>query len=245
MALFKLTIYDICTDAEPTDTSTILTKSLLTDMQLVEINGYQYALVGLNMMKQMYQPTEIIADIHIQMIEGKTWADISRKTIEIMFKHRKVSLTSVVYENKEPKDDDTIGSDFYVHEVMPEYMADCMSLRLKIYSLDKMLTLKKTSRSFVGKKLASDILTKELAKYKLPYDSDKTLGYNADNMHVLYFTNNDDKKVEHMFPYLVQYNESFYDMLARTTNRWGEFLYYEDGSLRIGYDDDVKAWRTW
>ena len=71
MALFKLTIYDICTDAEPTDTSTILTKSLLTDMQLVEINGYQYALVGLNMMKQMYQPTEIIADIHIQMIEGR------------------------------------------------------------------------------------------------------------------------------------------------------------------------------
>ena len=56
MALFKLTIYDVCTDAEPTDTSTILTKSLLTDMQLVEINGYQYALVGLHMMKQMYQP---------------------------------------------------------------------------------------------------------------------------------------------------------------------------------------------
>lgn len=244
MALFKLTIYDICTDAEPTDTSTILTKSLLTDMQLVELNGYQYALVGLNMTKQMYQPTEIIADIHIQTIEGKTWADINRKTIEIMFKHRKVSLTSVVYENKEPKDDDTIGSDFYVHEVMPEYMADCMSLRLKIYSLDKMLTLKKTSRSYVGKKLASDILTKELAKYKLPYDSDKTLGYNADNMHVLYFTNNDDKKVEHMFPYLVQYNESFYDMLARTTNRWGEFLYYEDGSLRIGYDDDETKIKT-
>ena len=68
MALFKLTIYDICTDAEPNDKSTILTKSLLTDMELVEINGYQYALVGLNMTKQMYQPTEIIADIHIQMI---------------------------------------------------------------------------------------------------------------------------------------------------------------------------------
>ena len=127
---------------------------------------------------------------------------------------------------------------------MPEYMADCMSLRLKIYSLDKMLTLKKTSRSFVGKKLASDILATELAKYKLPYGSDKTLGYDADNMHVLYFTNNDDKKVEHMFPYLVQYNESFYDMLARTTNRWGEFLYYEDGKLRIGYDDDETKIKT-
>ena len=45
------------------------------------------------MTKQMYQPTEIIADIHIQTIEGKTWNDISRSTIEIMFKHRKVRLT--------------------------------------------------------------------------------------------------------------------------------------------------------
>jgi hypothetical protein len=32
----------------------------------------------------------------------------------------------------------------------------------------------------------------------------------------------------------VQYNESFYDMLARTTNRWGEFMYYENGKLFIG-----------
>ena len=39
---------------------------------------------------------------------------------------------------------------------------------------------------------------------------------------------------EAIFPYLVQYNESFYDFLVRTTNRWGEFLYYEDGKLHIG-----------
>jgi hypothetical protein len=36
----------------------------------------------------------------------------------------------------------------------------------------------------------------------------------------------------------VQYNESFYDLLARTTNRSGEFMYYYDGKLRIGYDGD-------
>ena len=45
---------------------------------------------------------------------------------------------------------------------------------------------------------------------------------------------------EHTFPYLVQYNESFYDFLRRTTNRWGEFLYYEGGQLNIGYDNKAK-----
>jgi hypothetical protein len=229
MATLTLTIYDISKDAVITDKSDKLdVVSLLTDMQLVEIFGYKYTLVGLNMTKKMYQPTEIIADISIQTIEGKTWADISRSTIETMFKHRKVQLSS---------GDDTIGSDYYVHEVIPEYKSGCMSMRLKIYSLDKMLTLKKASRSFVCKQLSS-ILSTELAKYTLPYDSKTNPSYNKDNMHVLYYTNTDNKKVEHIFPYLVQYNESFYDMLARTTNRWGEFLYYEDGSLRIGYNGD-------
>ena len=49
---------------------------------------------------------------------------------------------------------------------------------------------------------------------------------------------------EHIFPYLVQYNESFYDMLVRTTNRWGEFMYYEDGQLNIGYPDSTKVFIT-
>ena len=229
MATLTLTIYDISKDAVITDKSDKLdVVSLLTDMQLVEIFGYKYTLVGLNMTKKMYQPTEIIADINIQTTDGEGWNDISRSTIETMFKHRKVQLSS---------GDDTIGSDYYVHEVIPEYKQGCMSMRLKIYSPDKMLTLKKTSRSFVCKQLSS-ILSTELAKYTLPYDSKTNPSYNKDNMHVLYYTNTDNKKVEHIFPYLVQYNESFYDMLARTTNRWGEFLYYEDGSLRIGYNGD-------
>lgn len=43
-------------------------------------------------------------------------------------------------------------------------------------------------------------------------------------------------EVENEFiqPYLVQYNESFYDFLVRIANRCGEFLYFEDGKLNIG-----------
>lgn len=36
------------------------------------------------------------------------------------------------------------------------------------------------------------------------------------------------------FPYLVQYNESFYDFLRRIAVRCGEFLYYEKGKLTLG-----------
>lgn len=40
--------------------------------------------------------------------------------------------------------------------------------------------------------------------------------------------------IEFIQPYLVQYNESFFDFLVRVSNRCGEFLYYEDGCFNIG-----------
>ena len=35
-------------------------------------------------------------------------------------------------------------------------------------------------------------------------------------------------------PYIVQYNETFYQFLVRAANRFGEFLYFEDGKLHLG-----------
>lgn len=46
----------------------------------------------------------------------------------------------------------------------------------------------------------------------------------------LYYADNK----EFIQPYLVQYNESFFDFLVRVCNRCGEFLYYEDGFFNIG-----------
>lgn len=48
----------------------------------------------------------------------------------------------------------------------------------------------------------------------------------------------DDK--EFIQPYLVQYNESFFDFLVRVSNRCGEFLYYEDGYFNIGWEKKTK-----
>jgi hypothetical protein len=215
--------------------------------------------------KKMYQPTEVLALVSITKAQGEsnTYQRIDWNMLDKMFKYAKVSL----------KDGDfTIGDDYYVHEVLTHYQKDCMNIILKIYSLDKMMTVRQASRTFVAKKLFADILDIERMKYVFPWapaskkdDTDKSKGLqitatsatgifeqvnnwakekeeekavddktrikcDAGSMKILRYGN-----TEHIFPYLVQYNESFYDMLARTTNRWGEFLFYEDNKLNIGY----------
>ena len=218
---------------------------------------YQFSLVTIKMVKQMYQPIEIVADIYIAMMDGNEWISIGRNDLETVFKHKQVGFVG---------GGEDLGDTFYVQEVIPEYYRDGMQLKLKIYSLDKLMTLKKTSRTFVGKRLAADILKDELDSFVKPYDTSdagngnneksangfggqnntrnntssdegNTLECNTANMQQLvYKSKKANAMVEHIFPYLVQYNESFYDMLARTTNRWGEFMYFEDGKLQLGYE---------
>ena len=276
MATIKLTLYNL-----PNESSMELDNgkttgnykfSVLLDGGTTTEYTYQFSLTEIDMVKQMYQPVEIIANIHIALYndpnstadDNLKWVAVSRSDIEELFKHRQAKLEA---------DGDAIGSDFYVHEVIPEYNKGTMYVKLKIYSLDKLLTLRKTCRSFVGKQLG-EILATELNNYYYPYNSKKGLGddpsqsgadtqrgihkmFSTANMQVLKYKgktqgyvykedgtiekeNGKDKvdkvPVEHIFPYLVQYNESLYDMLSRTANRWGEFLYYQDGKIRFGYD---------
>ena len=233
MAVIKLTIHAFLADIEAVKADDM---SLVTGTDSAQVGSYLYSLVKLSMNKQMYQPTKIVADISINNTEGTKWAPIKRTDIVEMFRFCKVTLQG---------DDDVIGDDYYVHEVIPEYKPDGMVMRLHIFSLDKLLTLKQTSRSFVGKKLLGDILAKELPKYLLPFNKGKSMEFKTDDriktVQQLVYQNAAKTKVEHIFPYLVQYNESFYDLLARTTNRWGEFMYYEDGNLQIGYDADSEV----
>ena len=224
---------------------------------------YNLNLVNCKFQKKMYQPTEILADLQINMASGVTWTEIGRKIIESTFKHKQVKLEA---------DGDSIGDDFYVHEVLPCYKKDSMVVKLKIYSLDKLLTLDKTCYSYVAKKLVSDIIKPKIADYKKPYNEKEELvcsDYGSSSafdkgvhLQVLRYVTKEEeivirtpqvhesgeevKKIvytyaEHIFPYLVQYNESFYDMLIRTCNRWGEFVFWEDGRLNIGYDSEAAV----
>ena len=243
MAVVKLTIHGFLPSMA--DGADVDTMTLVTGTTPAKSGDYLYALVGLSMNKQIYQPTSIVADISINKEEGKGWVPIDRSDLGDMFRSCQVTLEG---------DNDVIGKDFYVHEVIPEYRPGTMMMRLKIYSLDNLLTLKQACRSFVGKKLVGDILEQELPKYLKPFNKGEGLNkievgkevkeINAKDriktVRQLVYKNSKKETAEHIFPYLVQYNESFYDMLARTTNRWGEFMYYEDGQLRLGYSSDEK-----
>ena len=209
-------------------------KFKVTDNSYSE-NPYNLNLVDCKFQKKMYQPTEILARLQINKALGNTWCTIGRKTVESTFKHKQVKLTVGNDSIKDTNNYDSIGDDFYVHAVQPCYKSDSMTVELKIYSLDKLLTLDKSCYSYVAKKLGSDILNTKLAEFKKPYGNNDTLPTYKDYMKVLKYQR-DGKTVEHLFPYLVQYNESFYDMLTRTCNRWGEFVFWEDGKLNIGYN---------
>lgn len=205
------------------------------------IMEYIFFISNISFQKKMYQPTEIIALIDVYPT-GKGNKDskldiIDATYLKETFGNHRVSLLSLdnigTAEDKKKK----IGEDYYIHDVLPHYKKDYMNIMLKIYSLDKQLTITNTSQSFVAKKLGEDILKGQLESgFPLPYNKSKHIEYTVDKMHVLKYEYEKEKKTEHIFPYLVQYNETFYDLLCRTANRWGEFLYYEDGKLHVGYD---------
>ena len=239
MAQLRLTIGDIA-----------VTNEHVTSTVTIDKQTYNVSLIGLSFQKKMYQPTEVLAELEFDMSEAATpsdWKAISRENIENLFKNKKAVLDEVTI-NEESNEKgkllslDIIGNDFYVYDVHPHYQPDCMFVNLTIYSLDKLLTLNKECNSYVGKTL-SGIIDSVLANYKIPYETKNSLSHDESGMQVLQIdasgsdSDATTQKKEHKFPYLIQYNESFYDLLKRTTNRWGEFLYWENGTLTIGYDN--------
>ena len=265
---------------------------LVVDEKRAEFASFSMSILDFSFQKKMYQPTEFNVVLSIAASQGTTYQDIPRNQLDQTFKHLRVEIgdaDSDFYEGKE----------FYVHEVLPVYTKNAeMQVTLKIFSLDKLLTLKEASRTFVAKKLHEDILSKEIKKYIKPWtvvNTDKIddaitkrqkklsdnndliqahkvdertnetelslteiaditkeitqlvelkrvtqqpeipMTYTAANMRMLKYKRGNNYH-EHIFPYLVQYNESFYDFLARTTNRWGEFMFFENDQLNFGYD---------
>lgn len=198
-----------------------------------ETISYQINIQDIKFTKKMYSPNTIVAEL--QIAKGSTEAGevsgenlfLSRKLLETIFLDRQVEL----YCNG--NQENMVGSDFYVQKISSRYTKTYLYVTMSIYSPDYQFTIEDCCQMFVGKKM-SEIITDNKEKYKLPYNRNTSISVNYKNMQ--HFVTDDQ---EHIFPYLVQYNESYYDFLKRTTNRWGEFLYYEDGELHIGYDKEA------
>jgi len=118
------------------------------------------------------------------------------------------------------------------------------TIKLILFSPDKYLTLDNSCMAYTGRKLGDDIFEgkDKTADDKIGWGSIKTLadylpsGFEMSKKNCLKNIVYDGGELRQ--PYLVQYNESFYHFLARSANRCGEFLYYENGSFILGLDNN-------
>lgn len=190
--------------------------------------------------RKIYQPNEIVADIRFTSA-----ADVL-KNISVFYE---ASVNLIRYSSSTKAE---TYKGFYVYNVLPlSVPKQDLYVRFHIFSIDHQLTLKKYSRTYVGKKLGVDILSAKTDKTnldinKIPSGSSSfnlkfpiSVVVQADNSNSstyldhLYYTR-DSNYYERIQPYLVQYNESFYDFMVRTANRCGEFFFWDGGNLRLG-----------
>ena len=228
---------------------------------------YEVTLCGVKVNKKIYQPTEIEAELNFTPKDEGVVAPPSMEAVSALLLQRQVKL-ELMHMNFETVNDQlqntetgnvyTIAENCYVYELDPQLRrfnnSKKLFVKLNIFSMDKLMTLNKYSKAYVARKLGSGILKPESIKFGKEKNSDaplvktniKDLKFLKYNETVTY-TGKDNKKLnaiipsEFIQPYLVQYNESFYDFLVRTANRCGEFLYFEDGALTLGLPDSGDA----
>lgn len=224
------------------------------DIDNIDANSYQLIVHGFRFNRKIYQPCEIEAEISLSKKgENETLTKPTvTETVNLLLRE-KVTLTC---RFKGAIKSISLAENYYIHEVLPQEKKGCddqLFAKLTIFSMDKLMTLDKYSKAYVSKKLGSEILAEERKEFKLNKSASTTGTDNPDidvafdKMNMLKYTftrtltnsmtgKTIDIQIQSEFiqPYLVQYNESFYDFLARTANRCGEFLYFEDGRLNLG-----------
>lgn len=205
------------------------------------------SLASLRYHKKMYQPGMILAKLQMSLPSSDTSGILpGMKAVVDTFKGKESTL-EVVIDNVTT----TVASGYYVFKVVPEYTrstnGQSVYVTLYVYSPDYKLTLDRFCRSYANKKLATDILLGGLSDTGNPLNKAGFTTDTVDTGHMKFlnylFSNADNTLVykEFIQPYLVQYNESFFDFMCRTANRCGEFFYYEDGKLHLGVDDFSAA----
>ena len=192
-------------------------------------------LMSMSYDKQMYKPGYLKVVIEVGGTTSFNKHDYWKK----YFLGREVNLE--IYEEK-------VIRNYVVFGIDPVYTVDGLSLTLHIYSPDYWMTLDKYCKCYVHKRLGSEIFASEVKKFGFNLggnneDTGKVIEYeHLSFLNIKYKESGSSTKasVEMIQPYLVQYNESFYDFMARTANRCGEPFYYEDGKLILGTSSKYK-----
>ena len=147
-------------------------------------------------------------------------------------------LVTLVYNNG--TEDLKVADNYFVYKMKPiqEKSSTATSLYVELfcYSMDKLATIDKYCYAYTARKLGGEIFTEGIKKFILTPNPAQLQG----KVNLQFLNYNKDNTVEIRQPYLVQYNESFYDFLARSAIRCGEMLYFEGGSLNLGMKPDLE-----
>ena len=266
--IYRLTLGDMILSKDDSATLEDLVleqKSSLTFEDNESKQKYKVTLRGVKVNKKIYQPTEIEAELDFtSLADGASTApSIDGVSALLLQRQVKLELLQKIFDSStntsvETGESYTVAENCYVYELDPllkRYNNGVkLYVKLNIFSMDKLMTLNKYSKAYVARKLGSGILKPESYKFGKKKNSDRPLvkTHIKDLKFLKYdetvsYTDKDNNQFnatipsEFIQPYLVQYNESFYDFLVRTANRCGEFLYFEDGSLILGLPDSSDS----
>ena len=227
------------------------------------VREYYLTLGGVKVSRKIYEPLKIEVELTFEqkrdsndsqnfIPQAPDASDVTNLLLRRMARldmvevDRAVDTTSVL----DYKDEFNIAKNCFVYEVNPQLKRNNngkqMFVKLYIFSMDKLMTLNKYSKAYVARKLGSEILQPESLQFGISAAETPLVQTDCGGQQFLMYKDGSATR-EFIQPYLVQYNESFYDFLVRTSNRCGEFLYFEDGKLTLGLpklqekDKDGKA----
>ena len=227
MATYKLTVGDIKDILLNTDSAT----TTFGDSQ----NVFKVSMETLTYTKRIFAPCEIHTVLSVTAKDSSTKTMPTIGDLQDAFSRKIVTL----------KDGETeLASNYFVFKMkpsIPKASQDTAALKVElfIFSLDKLLTVDKYCNAFTAKQLGKEIFLNELPKFWL---GDKNIMGEV-NLQILNYTDGSDS-VEIRQPYLVQYNECFYDFLARSASRCGEMLYFDGGKLHLGMKPNTTTATT-
>lgn len=238
--------------------------SLLTGVTTITLKEKaKLAIVNCNYSLEMFNPGHLAIELSLKRapLSGSvlpaTW-QYTPEDVQKAFLGTKVRLEYSYDDSKGATKIARVASDFFVYDVntvMSSSDQNSMNIVLDVYSMDKLLDLQPMTKAYTAQKLSEIIdsqiqeVNAEFAKkknslgklsikklgkfnllsYKLQYmktETDKTTGKSV--------TIPATKETELIFPYLVQYNETFYSFIRRVCARSGEFLYWADGAMQCG-----------
>ena len=209
--------------------------------------SYFLNLNGVKINKKIYEPNEIEVELIFRQVTNDTSKPVRAPSFSevsdlLLQRQAKVEILKVPGEStfeqaRSTNSTFTIAESYYVFEVDPmlkrESDGTIMTVKMSIFSMDKLMTLNKYSKAYVARKLGSGILKPESLNFGTLSEGVPLIKSDPYHLRFLKYTDTEvlagvngeqvmNIQSEFIQPYLVQYNETFYDFLVRTANRCGE-----------------------